>query len=88
MSKETQTSDAGVTEPEYFDLGADKPIQESESGEEQAPNPVEQLEGYDESLAPPTFQNLEEVSDEEPSLKEDSSRFEYWQSKYDQKASE
>ena len=63
MSKETQTSDAGVTEPEYFDLGADKPIQESESGEEQAPNPVEQLEGYDERLAPPTLQNLEEDFD-------------------------
>ena len=59
MSEETQTSDAGVAEPEYFDLGADTPIQESESGEEQAPNPVDQLEGYDESLAPPTFQNLE-----------------------------
>ena len=88
MSEETQTSDAGVAEPEYFDLGADKPIQESESGEEQAPNPVDQLEGYDESLAPPTFQNLEEVPDEDSSSKEDSSRFEYWQSKYDQKASE
>jgi hypothetical protein len=88
MSEQTQTLDAGANEPEYFDLGGEAPIQESDSGQEQeAPNPVDELESYDENLAPPTFQNLEEVS-EESAPKEDTSRFEYWQSKYDQKASE
>lgn len=87
MSEQTQTLNAEANEPEYFDLGADAPIQEGGSGEEAIPNPVDQLESYDESLAPPTFQNLEEVPQEE-APKEDTSRFEYWQSKYDQKASE
>jgi len=87
MSEQTQTLNAEATEPEYFDLGGDAPIQEGGSGEEAVPNPVDQLESYDESLAPPTFQNLEEVPQEE-APKEDTSRFEYWQSKYDQKASE
>jgi len=88
MSEQTQNLDAEATEPNYFDLGGEAPIQESDSGQEQeAPNPVNELESYDENLAPPTFQNLEEVS-EESAPKEDTSRFEYWQSKYDQKASE
>tara|TARA_R100001510_G_C7644264_1_gene201735 strand:- start:831 stop:1772 length:942 start_codon:yes stop_codon:yes gene_type:complete len=88
MSEQTQNLDAEATEPNYFDLGGEAPIQESDSGQEQeAPNPVDELESYDENLAPPTFQNLEEVS-EESAPKEDTSRFEYWQSKYDQKASE
>jgi len=87
MSEQTQTLNAEAIEPEYFDLGGDAPIQEGGSGEEAVPNPVDQLESYDESLAPPTFQNLEEVPQEE-APKEDTSRFEYWQSKYDQKASE
>ena len=88
MSEQTQNLDAEATEPNYFDLGGEAPIQESDSGQEQeAPNPVNELESYDENLAPPTFQNLEEVS-EESAPKEDTSRFEYWQSKYDQKASD
>lgn len=87
MSEQTQTLNAEANEPEYFDLGGDAPIQEGGSGEEAVPNPVDELESYDESLAPPTFQNLEEVPQEE-APKEDTSRFEYWQSKYDQKASE
>jgi len=87
MSEQTQTLNAEANEPEYFDLGGDAPIQEGGMGEEAVPNPVDQLEGYDESLAPPTFQNLEEIPQEE-APKEDTSRFEYWQSKYDQKASE
>lgn len=87
MSEETQTVDAGKPETEYFDLGADAPIQESESGEQQAPNPVEGLESFDENLKPPTFQDIEEVKTEEVP-KDDASRFEYWQSRYDQKASE
>lgn len=86
MSEQTQTLNAEATEPEYFDLGGDAPIQESGIGEETVPNPVDQLEGYDESLAPPTIQNEESLGVEAP--KEDTSRFEYWQSKYDQKASE
>jgi len=87
MSEQTQTLNAEATEPEYFDLGGDAPIQESGIGEEAVPNPVDQLEGYDESLAPPTIQNEESFGVEE-TPKEDTSRFEYWQSKYDQKASE
>ncbi len=87
MSEQTQTLNAEATEPEYFDLGGDAPIQESGIGEEAVPNPVDQLEGYDESLAPPTIQNEESLGVEE-TPKEDTSRFEYWQSKYDQKASE
>jgi len=88
MSEQTQNLDAEATEPNYFDLGGEAPIQESDSGQEQeAPNPVNELESYDENLTPPTFQNLEETS-EESAPKEDTSRFEYWQSKYDQKASE
>lgn len=88
MSEQTQNLDAGTNESEYFDLGGEAPIQESGSGEQpQAENPVDQLDSYDENLAPPTFQNLEEVPQEE-APKEDTSRFEYWQSKYDQKASE
>tara|TARA_R110002012_G_scaffold312393_1_gene523064 strand:- start:3778 stop:4719 length:942 start_codon:yes stop_codon:yes gene_type:complete len=88
MSEQTQNLDAEATEPNYFDLGGEAPIQESDSGQEQeAPNPVNELESYDENLTPPTFQNLEETS-EESAPKEDTSRFEYWQSKYDQKASD
>jgi len=87
MSEQTQTLNAEATEPEYFDLGGDAPIQESGIGEEAIPNPVDQLESYDESLAPPTIQNEKSLGVEE-TPKEDTSRFEYWQSKYDQKASE
>tara|TARA_R110000744_G_scaffold47257_2_gene104100 strand:- start:1353 stop:2288 length:936 start_codon:yes stop_codon:yes gene_type:complete len=86
MSEQPQVLNAEATEPEYFDLGGDAPIQANNEGVEAVPNPVEQLESYDENLSSLTIQNVKSI-EEEPQ-KEDDSRFEYWQSKYDQKASE
>ena len=86
MSEETQNKDAGSESKEYFELGADAPIQSDSVGEEQAPNPVNDLEAYDNSLMPKDAQTEEPATETTP--KADEGRFEYWQSRYDQKASE
>ena len=87
MSEETQNMDAGTDSKEYFDLGKEVPIQSDSVGEEQAPNPVDNLEAFDNNLMPSEDQN--EASQESANApKGDEGRFEYWQSRYDQKASE
>ena len=86
MSEETQNKDAGSESKEYFELGADAPIQSDSVGEEQAPNPVNDLEAYDNSLMPKDAQTEKPATETTP--KADEGRFEYWQSRYDQKASE
>ena len=87
MSEETQNVDAGAENQEYFDLGGEAPIQSDSVGEEQAPNPVENLEAFDNNLMPTG--NQDEASQESANApKGDEGRFEYWQSRYDQKASE
>tara|TARA_R100000742_G_C4274780_1_gene94916 strand:- start:709 stop:1653 length:945 start_codon:yes stop_codon:yes gene_type:complete len=87
MSEETQNVDAGTDGKEYFDLGKEVPIQSDSVGEEQAPNPVENLEAFDNNLLPSENQN-EAPQDSANAPKGDEGRFEYWQSRYDQKASE
>ena len=87
MSEETQNVDAGTENQEYFDLGGETPIQSDSVGEEQAPNPVESLEAFDNNLAPIGNQD-EAPAEGENTPKVDEGRFEYWQSRYDQKASE
>ena len=87
MSEETQNVDAGTESREYFDLGKEAPIQSDSVGEEQAPNPVESLEAFDNNLAPIGNQD-EAPAEGENTPKVDEGRFEYWQSRYDQKASE
>mgnify|MGYP003140370896 CR=1 FL=1 len=85
MSEETQNVDAGTDETQYLDGlgGSNDPIQVSE-GEQQAPEPVDELEAFDENLMPPEFVQDEPASPDgniEP--KGDQGRYEYWQSKYD-----
>ncbi len=86
MSDETQSMDAGGENQEYFDLGGDAPIQAEGKGEQQAPNPVETLEDFDRNLRPSDTQ--EQPTEAQVETKANEGRFEYWQSRYDQKASE